>query len=81
MNVATALAMWNMPVSYVTSLPDNYLSDQLIKYINQKRIETTDISFSGNRIGIYYLPIGYDLKNAVAFYDRDHTSFSGLRPV
>jgi len=80
LNVATALAMWNMPVSYVTSLPDNYLSDQLIKYINQKRIDANDISFSGNRIGIYYLPIGYDLKNAVAFYDRDHTSFSGLHP-
>lgn len=80
LNVATALAKWNIPVSYITALPDNYLSDQLIKYINQKGIESDDIIFSGNRVGIYYLPIGYDLKNAVTFYDRDHTSFSGLKP-
>ncbi len=80
LNVATALAKWDIPVKYVTSLPKNYLSDQLIKYIVQKNIEANDIVFSGNRIGIYYLPIGYDLKNAVAFYDRDNTSFSGLKP-
>jgi 2-dehydro-3-deoxygluconokinase len=80
LNVATALAKWNIPVTYVTSLPTNYLSDQLIKYIAQKNIEANNIVFSGNRIGIYYLPIGYDLKNAVAFYDRDNTSFSGLKP-
>jgi 2-dehydro-3-deoxygluconokinase len=80
LNVATALAKWDIPAKYVTALPANYLSDQLIKYINQKNIEAGNIVFSGNRIGIYYLPIGYDLKNAVAFYDRDNTSFSALKP-
>ncbi|MEY2918155.1 MAG: hypothetical protein RIS73_1869 [Bacteroidota bacterium] len=80
LNVATALAKWDIPVKYVTSLPKNYLSDQLIKYIGQKNIEANDIVFSGTRIGIYYLPIGYDIKNVVAFYDRDNTSFSGLKP-
>jgi 2-dehydro-3-deoxygluconokinase len=80
LNVATALAKWNIPAKYVTVLPANYLSEQLIKYINKKNIAANDIVFSGNRIGIYYLPIGYDLKNAVAFYDRDNTSFSAVKP-
>jgi 2-dehydro-3-deoxygluconokinase len=80
LNVATALAKWDIPVTYVTSLPKNYLSGQLIKYIVQKNIAANDIVFSGTRIGIYYLPIGYDIKNVVAFYDRDNTSFSGLKP-
>jgi 2-dehydro-3-deoxygluconokinase len=80
LNVATALAKWNLPVSYVTALPVNYLSNQLIKYIQSKNIDSTNIVFTGDRIGIYYLPIGYDVKNVVAFYDRDNTSFSTLMP-
>jgi 2-dehydro-3-deoxygluconokinase len=80
LNVATALAKWNIPVSYVTALPENYLSGQLLKYIHSKKIDSKDIVFTGDRIGIYYLPVGYDLKNVVAFYDRDNTSFSTLKP-
>lgn len=80
LNVATALARWKLPVSYVTALPNNYLSNKLIRYIDHKNIDSSGAIFSGNRIGIYYLPIGYELRNAVAFYDRDHTSFSGLKP-
>jgi 2-dehydro-3-deoxygluconokinase len=80
LNVATALAKWDIPVSYVTALPENYLSEQLLKYINAKKICSRGIVFTGDRIGIYYLPIGYDLKNVVAFYDRDNTSFSTLKP-
>lgn len=80
LNVATALAKWNIPADYVTALPVNYLSDQVIKYIHKKNITTDNIVFSGNRVGIYYLPIGFDIKNALTFYDRDNTSFSGLKP-
>src|SRR3954469_21015037 len=68
LNVATALARWNVPVDYVTALPNNYLSDQLMKYLLKQDIGTNSISFCGNRVGIYYLPIGYDLKNTIAFY-------------
>jgi 2-dehydro-3-deoxygluconokinase len=78
LNVATALAKWQLPVKYMTALPQNYLSDQLIKYINLRGIDSSSIIYTGNRIGIYYLPVGYDLKNALAFYDREHTSFSTL---
>jgi 2-dehydro-3-deoxygluconokinase len=80
LNVATALANWETAVRYITVLPDNYLSGQLIKYIDQKKVDSSCISFCGNRIGIYYLPVGFDLKNTIVLYDRDHTSFSTLKP-
>jgi 2-dehydro-3-deoxygluconokinase len=78
LNVATALSKWQLQVKYITALPQNYLSDQLIKYFNQRNIDSSSIIYTGNRLGIYYLPVGYDLKNALAFYDREHTSFSAL---
>ena len=79
LNVSTALANWNMPVKYVTALPDNYLAKGILKNINKKNIDTASVIISGERIGAYYLPQGTDLKNNAVIYDRDHSSFSQLK--
>ncbi len=80
LNVATALAGWNVGSKYCTALPDNYLSKEIIHEINTRNVDSSSIHFSGNRIGIYYLPGGADLKNAGVIYDRAHSSFSELKP-
>jgi 2-dehydro-3-deoxygluconokinase len=80
LNAATALANWNIPVSYGTALPDNYLSHEIIDYVRSKNIQTDAIHFSGNRIGSYYLPQGADLKNAGVIYDRAFSAFWELQP-
>lgn len=80
LNAATALAKWNIPVSYCTALPDHYLSKEIIDFVKAKGIETDKIQFSGNRIGTYYLPQGADLKNAGVIYDRAYSSFWELQP-
>jgi len=80
LNVATALARWEVPVSYFTVLPDHYLSKEIIVSVSEKKIDTSKIRFSGNRIGTYYLPQGADLKNAGVIYDRAHSSFWELEP-
>ncbi len=79
LNVATALAKWNVSTKYCTALPQNYLSDQIVDYIHQKQIDTSPIKFHGDRIGAYYLPQGSDLKNAGVIYDRSYSSFSILQ--
>ena len=33
LNVATALANWNIPVKYCTALPNNYFSNSIIKHL------------------------------------------------
>jgi 2-dehydro-3-deoxygluconokinase len=80
LNTAQALAKWNVPVSYFTALPHNYLSTEIISFIEKKNIETNKIQFTGNRIGTYYLPQGADLKNAGVIYDRANSSFWELKP-
>src|SRR4026207_1945382 len=76
LNTATALAGWKLPVKYSTALPDHYLSQEIVDYLQQKNIETSAIRISGNRIGIYFLPQGADLKNSGVIYDRAHSSFA-----
>ncbi|WP_018611309.1 sugar kinase [Segetibacter koreensis] len=80
LNVATALSKWNIPVMYCSAMPDNYLSQEIIADIQQKGIDTSAFHFSGNRLGIYYLPQGADLKHAGVIYDRAHSSFADLKP-
>lgn len=78
-NVATALAAWNVPVKYCTVLPENFMSHHVINYLEYKGIFTSSILFAGNRIGVYYLERGADLKGSMV-YDRDGSSFSELKP-
>lgn len=80
LNVAAALAQWNIPVAYGTALPDNYLSKEMIAQLQKQGIDTTAIRLSGNRMGSYFLPQGADLKNAGVIYDRAYSSFSELQP-
>jgi len=79
-NVATALALWGVPSAYFTALPDNLLCRQLAAYLEEKGIDTSRVVFQGDRLGLYFLPKGKDLKNASVIYDRAHSSFADLRP-
>lgn len=78
-NVATALALWNVPVKYITVLPENFVGAQLQMFLQQKHIDTSEILFTGNRLGVYYLAEGLDIKNAGVIYDREQSSFSKLK--
>ncbi len=79
LNVATALALWKVPSAYFTALPENFMSGQLIDYMNSCKIDTTSIYHGGDRIGLYYLPKGKDLKNAGVIYDRANSAFAMLK--
>jgi 2-dehydro-3-deoxygluconokinase len=78
-NVATALALWGIPSAYLTALPDNMLARQLAAYLEERGIDVSRVMYRGDRLGLYYLPKGKDLKNAGVIYDRAHSSFSALR--
>ncbi|WP_299987502.1 sugar kinase [uncultured Pontibacter sp.] len=79
-NVATALALWGVPSAYLTALPDNFVAEQLVGYLNGKQVQTDSIVYLGNRVGLYYLPKGKDLKNAGVIYDRAGSAYAELKP-
>ncbi|WP_192820312.1 sugar kinase [Rufibacter sp. LB8] len=79
LNVATALALWGVPSAYLTALPENFLSEELLSYLNAKGIDTKPVVMQGDRVGIYYLPKGKDVKNAGVIYDRAGSAFADLK--
>jgi 2-dehydro-3-deoxygluconokinase len=80
LNVATALAKWKMHTRYCTALPENWLTNQIIRMLVERNIDTSAIQYGGERTGIYYLPQGSELKNAGVIYDRKDSSFAMLKP-
>jgi 2-dehydro-3-deoxygluconokinase len=78
LNVATALALWDVPSKYFTALPQNGMSNQLISFLQEKDIDTSPIFFHGKRIGLYFLTKGQDLKNDALIYDRAGSAFAEL---
>lgn len=80
LNVATALAKWDVPLKYCTAIPDNYLTAEILKELSQKNIDVSSVLLGGERLGMYFLPQGADLKNAGVIYDRANSSFWNLKP-
>jgi 2-dehydro-3-deoxygluconokinase len=79
LNVATALALWEIPSAYFTALPENFMADQLMQYLDKCKIDTSKIYHGGDRIGLYYLPKGKDLKMQGVIYDRANSAFAMLK--
>lgn len=80
LNVATALALWGIPSKYMTALPDNGMCRQIAGFLEQQNIDLSSVIYQGNRLGLYFLTKGKDLKNDALIYDRAGSSFSDLKP-
>jgi len=79
LNVAAALAKWDMPAKYCSAVPVNFLGTEIIEELESRNIDVSAIHYSGKRIGIYFLHQGADLKKTDVIYDRAGSSFSELR--
>ncbi|HEY8960306.1 sugar kinase [Chitinophaga sp.] len=79
-NVAAALANWGTTVAYISKVPENGLSKDVLTQLSNRGIYTDRVLWGGDRIGIYYLAQGSDLKHAEVVYDRAWSSFSQIKP-
>jgi len=79
LNAATALALWDIPSAYLSAVPDNSVTKEIIEYINSKNVDTSAMVYHGERLGLYYLPKGKDLKNAGVIYDRANSAYADLK--
>ena len=79
-NVAASLGQWGTEVAYISKVPENGLSAQILAQLGNRGVSTDRIIKGGERIGIYYLAQGSDLKHAEVVYDRANAAFSKIEP-
>lgn len=75
-NVAVSLANFGLASGFVTALPDNDIADAAIAELRRFGVETSQISRSGDRIGIYFLEAGSNQRPSRVIYDRAGSSIA-----
>jgi 2-dehydro-3-deoxygluconokinase len=79
-NVAVSLALFGLPVSFVTILPDNLIADACIADLQNFGVDTSYIVRDGDRMGIYFLESGSNHRPSVVIYDRVGSSIATAVP-
>jgi len=79
-NVAVSIANYGIPVEFISRLPKNDIAKSCIQELNGFGVETTNMVFGGERMGIYFLETGAVSRASKVIYDRAHSSVSEIKP-
>ncbi|HVH09027.1 MAG TPA: sugar kinase [Gemmatimonadales bacterium] len=80
-NVAVALAHLDVPVEYVTRLPEGPLGDAALAALAAEGVGTAWVQRGGERLGIYFIEPGADMGASRVVYDRAGSAFASLNPT
>ncbi|MBJ7880617.1 sugar kinase [Gelidibacter salicanalis] len=78
-NVAVSLANYGIPTAFVTRLPDNEIGACALKEMRKFNVETTNVIYGGDRLGIYYLETGAGTRGSNVVYDRANSSMATIQ--
>jgi len=79
-NVAVSLANYDIPVSFVTRVPNNDISQACLRELKGFGVDTSDIIYGGDRLGIYFLENGAVSRASKVVYDRAYSAISEIQP-
>jgi len=75
-NVAVSLSNFDIDAKFVTKLPNNEIGQSAFNKLRQFGVNTSDIIFAGERLGIYYLEKGASQRPSKVIYDRANSAIS-----
>jgi 2-dehydro-3-deoxygluconokinase len=78
-NVAVSLANFGLVTEFVTRLPTNDLGEACLQFLRQYKVGTHHILRGGERLGLYFLENGSNMRGAQVIYDRANSSFATLK--
>ena len=79
-NVAVSLANFGIPVDFVSRLPKNDIGQACIMDLRKYGVNTNNIIWGGERMGIYFLETGAVSRGSKVIYDRSHSAISEIMP-
>ena len=78
-NVCVSLANYGVDAEFVTRLPDNEIGGSALKEIRKMNVESKNIIYGGERLGIYFLETGAGTRGSNVVYDRAHSSMATIQ--
>ncbi len=79
-NVAVSLANYGLQADYLTRLPKNDIGQAAILNLRKYGVNTKNIIWGGDRIGIYFLETGAVARASKVVYDRVHSAIAEIQP-
>lgn len=75
-NVAVSLSQYGLDSVFVTKLPNNPIGHACRNEVRKWGVDTTKITFGGERLGIYFCEKGASQRPSNVVYDRSGSSIS-----
>lgn len=79
-NVAASLAKFGLETQFVTRLPANDIGEACLQFLRAYGVGTRHILRGGERLGIYFLENGSNMRASQVVYDRANSAFCSLQP-
>ena len=77
-NVAVSLANYGINAEFVTRIPNNEIGTCALKEMRKMNVESKNVIFGGERLGIYFLETGSGVRGSNVVYDRAHSAMATL---
>ncbi|OOG74145.1 sugar kinase [Flavobacterium sp. A45] len=77
-NVAVSLANYGVTAEFITRLPENEIGGCAVKEMRKMNVESKNIIYGGERLGIYFLETGAGTRGSNVVYDRAHSSMATI---
>jgi 2-dehydro-3-deoxygluconokinase len=79
-NVAVSLANFGIPVSFISRIPDNDIGHTAVMEMKKRGVDSKNIIYGGDRLGIYFLETGAVNRGSKVIYDRASSAISEIKP-
>jgi 2-dehydro-3-deoxygluconokinase len=79
-NVAVSLASLGAQAAYVTVLPNNPVAEACLREMRMVGVDTSLVARGGDRMGVYFVEAGSNMRPSVVIYDRVGSSISVAKP-
>ena len=77
-NVAVSLANYGIPAEFITRLPDNEIGACALKEMRRFNVESKNIIYGGERLGLYFLETGAGTRGSNVVYDRANSAMATI---
>lgn len=78
-NVAVSLANYGIDTDFITRLPDNDIARSCVRDLRSYGVDTSNIVYGGDRVGIYFLETGAVARPSKVVYDRAGSSIATIQ--
>lgn len=73
-NVAVSVANFGVTTSFVSKVPDTPIGKGAVASLRYFNVDTSNIVYGGDRLGIYFLEKGASQRGSLCVYDRAHSA-------